>query len=184
MRAPERGHHDALHLLVLAVEPFSVQPCVRGVEDPSLAVAFPDPLHQVHGGVLLLRVLQRHDWPPPGGDLEGDDAEAVDVGARAGAATEHALRVHVAHGASERSRVRLALVVDQPREPEVAELGVEGGVEHNVAGLDVTVQDALLPLLMQVQECRTDSKHDLMPNDEITRQKLINMHLLLEIAEH
>jgi hypothetical protein len=51
--------------------------------------------------------------------------------------------------------------------PEVAELGGEGGVEHNIARLDVTVQDALLPLLMQVQECRADSKHDLMPNEHI-----------------
>lgn len=127
-----------------------------------MAVAFPDPLHQVHGDVLLLRV---HDRPPAGGDLEDDDAEAVDVGAGAGAATEHALWVHVAHRAGERGRVGLALVVDQPREPEVAQLGVEGGVEHDVARLDVAVQDALLPLLMQVQECRPDSKHDLMSNE-------------------
>jgi hypothetical protein len=54
-------------------------------------------------------------------------------------------------------------VVDEPGEPEVTELGGEGRVEHHVAGLDVPVENALLPILMQVQQCRADPEHNLTP---------------------
>jgi len=42
-------------------------------------------------------------------------------------------------------------VVDEPRKAEVAELGVEGLVQHDVARLDVAMDDALVPLLVEVQ---------------------------------
>ena len=54
-------------------------------------------------------------------------------------------------------------MVDHPREPEIAKLGIEGGVKQDIARFDVTVQNTLLPLLVQVQKCRSDSKHDVMP---------------------
>jgi hypothetical protein len=54
-------------------------------------------------------------------------------------------------------------VVNHPREPEIAKLGVEGGVKQDIARFDVTVQNALLPILVQVHKCGSDSKHDVMP---------------------
>jgi hypothetical protein len=59
--------------------------------------------------------------------------------------------------------MRLSFVVDHPSEPEIAKLGVEGGVKQDIARFDVTVQNALLPILVQVHKCRSDSKHDAMP---------------------
>jgi len=44
--------------------------------------------------------------------------------------------------------VRAAAMVDEPRQPEVAELGVEGGVQHDIAGFDVPVQYTLFAVLM------------------------------------
>ena len=54
-------------------------------------------------------------------------------------------------------------MVDEPGEPEVAELGVEGRVQHHVAGLDVPMYHTLLPLLVQVEEGRPQAQHDLVP---------------------
>jgi len=51
-------------------------------------------------------------------------------------ARAHAVRVHIAHGTGQLRGVRAAAMVDEPRQPEV---GVEGGVQHDVAGLDVPV---------------------------------------------
>jgi hypothetical protein len=157
--APKGRDHDAFHLLGIK---FAIQPCVSRFNDPSVAVTFPYPLHQVHGGVFFA-VLHYHDWPSTACDLKDKDAEAVDVGCGAGTASEHALWVHVAHSAGECGCVGLPFVVDEPGEPEVTKLGVEGSVEQDIAGLDVTVQNTLFPLLMQVQKCRTYSEHNLMP---------------------
>ena len=79
-------------------------------------------------------------------------------------AGDQALRVHVPHGSGEHGGVRAPAVVDQPGEPEVTELGMEGRVQHHVAGLDVPVHHALLPLLVQVQRRRPESQHDLVPD--------------------
>lgn len=42
-------------------------------------------------------------------------------------------------------------MVDKPRQPEVSELGVEGRVQRYVGRLNVPVQNALVPLFVQVQ---------------------------------
>jgi hypothetical protein len=49
--------------------------------------------------------------------------------------------------------VRPQAMVDEPRKPEVAKLSVEGGIQHNIAWLDVSVQYTLFTVLMQVQKC-------------------------------
>lgn len=54
----------------------------------------------------------------------------------------------VPYGADDNGRVRTPAVVDEPCEPKVAELGVEGFVQHDVAQLDIPVQNALLLVLM------------------------------------
>lgn len=74
--APEGREQDALHLPTVK---FAIQPWVGGVDDPSSAVKFLNPLHQVHGGVFIA-VLYHHDWPSTAGDLKDNNAEAVDVG--------------------------------------------------------------------------------------------------------
>ena len=67
------------------------------------------------------------------------------------------------HGAGEHRGVRAPAVVDEPGEAEVAELGVERRVEHDVVRLDVPVENALLPILVQVEQGRSQAEHDLMP---------------------
>jgi hypothetical protein len=104
-----------------------------------------------------------HHRPAAAGDLQQDDAEAVDVGVGVGPAGDHSLGVHVPHRPREHGRVRGPAVVEQPGEPEVAELGVEGRVQHHVAGLDVPVHHALLPLLVQVEQRGGQVEHDLAP---------------------
>uniref|UniRef100_A0A0E0IHW9 Uncharacterized protein n=1 Tax=Oryza nivara TaxID=4536 RepID=A0A0E0IHW9_ORYNI len=49
---------------------------------------------------------------------------------------------------------------------EVPKLGVVGRAEYDVAWLDVAVDDALLPLLLKVAECRAQANDDLVPVDE------------------
>ena len=55
-------------------------------------------------------------------------------------------------------------MVDEPGEPEVTELGVEGRVQHDVARLDVPMYHTLLPLFVQVEEGRPQAQHDLVPS--------------------
>jgi hypothetical protein len=55
-------------------------------------------------------------------------------------------------------------VVDEPREPEVAELGVEGLVQHHVARLHVAVHHALLPLLVEVEQRGSKPMDDSSPH--------------------
>jgi hypothetical protein len=54
-------------------------------------------------------------------------------------------------------------VVDEPRQTEVTELGVEGLVQHDVARFDVAVDDALIPFLVEVQYGGRQSKNYLVP---------------------
>jgi hypothetical protein len=54
-------------------------------------------------------------------------------------------------------------MVDEAREPEVPQLGVERRVKHYVARLDVPVHNTLLPLLVQVRQRRPEAKNDLVP---------------------
>ncbi|URE37034.1 hypothetical protein MUK42_13471 [Musa troglodytarum] len=54
-------------------------------------------------------------------------------------------------------------MVDEPGEAKVAELGVERGVEHDVAGLHVAVNHVRLALLVEVEKGGGQSQRDLVP---------------------
>ena len=156
MRAPETDEQHALHLFGVKLP---VQAGVGRVKNQSALVQLRNPLRQVDDGVIR----KNHHGPPATGDLKEEDAEAIDVRFLIESAGDGALRVHVPHGSGEHGGVRTPAVVDQPGEPEVTELGMEGRVQHHVAGLDVPVHHALLPLL-QVQKRRPESQHDLVPD--------------------
>ncbi|WVZ61749.1 hypothetical protein U9M48_011573 [Paspalum notatum var. saurae] len=142
LRAPEPHDEGALHLPLAVGAGVSPQPRVRRVQDGSLPAQALHPPQQREG-----RVQPGH-WRPAGDDLEQDDAEAVDVGLGAPAVRVHKLRVDVAHGAlDEIRRLRAGAMVAEAGEPEVSKLGVEGRIEHDVARLDVTVHNALIPVL-------------------------------------
>ncbi|CAL9037316.1 unnamed protein product [Musa banksii] len=59
--------------------------------------------------------------------------------------------------------MQVAIVVDEPGEPEISQLGVERGVQHDVAGLDVAVHHALLPLLVKIEQSRGEAQRYLVP---------------------
>ena len=62
-------------------------------------------------------------------------------------------------------RGRPDAVVDQPRQAEVAHLGVQRGIQHDVAWLDVTVHYTLLPLCVEVRQRRAEADDDLVRVD-------------------
>ena len=69
-------------------------------------------------------------------------AERVEIAARVGRAAERLLGRHVGDGADHHALHRHARAVDGDGEAEVAERGVAVGVEPDVAGLEVAVDDA------------------------------------------
>ncbi|WVZ64634.1 hypothetical protein U9M48_014128 [Paspalum notatum var. saurae] len=98
------------------------------------------------------------------GDLKKHDAEAVDVRFGAALLVADELRVYVPQGPRHDLRcLWLGAVVDEPRQAEVAELGVAGGVEHHVAWLDVAVHDALVALRVEVEDGRTQAHRNIVP---------------------
>ena len=68
--------------------------------------------------------------------------------------------------------VRAPAVVNKPRKPEVAELGVEGSIEHNIAWFNVSVQNPLFTVLMYVQKCGANPKNNIIPTDSTTKTVL------------
>uniref|UniRef100_A0A804NIU3 Uncharacterized protein n=1 Tax=Zea mays TaxID=4577 RepID=A0A804NIU3_MAIZE len=113
-------------------------------EDRVPSVQAPHPLEQNEGRLAG----QQDHRGPAGDDLEEDDAEAVHVGVGARVARVDELRVDVPRGAEHGlGGVPAPAVVSEPGQAEVAELGAQRVVQHDVAGLDVAVHHALLPLL-------------------------------------
>jgi hypothetical protein len=98
--------------------------------------------------------FQQDHGAPAGDNLEEDDAEAVDVRVGAQVVRVDELRIDVPcrahHGPS---GVPPCAVITEPGKAEVAEPGAERVVQHDVAGLDVAVHHALLPLLMEIPQC-------------------------------
>ena len=157
VRAPQSYHHEPLHLLEVEL---AIEPLVRGFEDGSLAVELPHPRHQPRLARVLLVELR---GAAAARDLQRHDAEAVHVRLPAGPARDDALRRQVAQRAGQHGGVRLAAVLDELGEAEVAELGAEGGVEHDVARLDVAVHHALRALLVEVEQRRREAQRDVVP---------------------
>ena len=79
---------------------------------------------------------------PAGHHLVEHRAERVEVAARVGRAAERLLGRHVGDGADHHALHRHARAVEGDGEAEVAERGVAVGVEPDVAGLEVAVDDA------------------------------------------
>jgi hypothetical protein len=93
------------------------------------------------------------DGPPPRDDLEEDDAEAVDVGHGGELPRERVLGGAVAVGAHD-ARGHVGLVADGADlgEPEVGDARAEAGVEQDVGGLEVAVDDGGPRGVVQVLE--------------------------------
>ena len=107
-------------------------------------VQLPHPAHEQH----LALVLLVDDGLPAAGDLEEEDAEAVDVGPGGGSAGHGTLGVYVAPGAGDHGGVRVAGVADEACEAEVAQLGVERRVQHQC-----------ITLLGLMSRCTTHCSH-------------------------
>ena len=75
--------------------------------------------------------------------LVGDDAERVDVGPRAGLVAAGLLGRQVGGGAEHRADLGDARLVGGAGDPEVGQLDHVGVGDEQVAGLDVTVHDAV-----------------------------------------
>ena len=160
VRAPQPDDEHPLHALVAELVGAGPQPLVRRVKDRVPAVEAPHPFQQNEGRLAL----QQHHRRPAGDDLEEDDAEAVDVGVGARVARVDELRVDVPRRAHHGlGGLPPPAMVAEPGEAEVAELGDERVVQHDVARLDVAVHHALLPLLVQVPERRSQAEDDLVP---------------------
>ena len=64
----------------------------------------------------------------------------------------------------------LALVVNGTSEAEVAKPGVELGVQHDVAGLEVTVDHHLVVLIVDVMQRRRHPRCDLVTDTPAQRR--------------
>ncbi|WVZ62278.1 hypothetical protein U9M48_012042 [Paspalum notatum var. saurae] len=74
---------------------------------------------------------------------------------------------------------------DDAREAEVAEAAVEGGVEHDVAGLDVAVEHHVLVLMVDVVEPCSDVHHDVVaasPSEDAPWVLLVGKQVLIKAA--
>uniref|UniRef100_K3Y8C1 Uncharacterized protein n=1 Tax=Setaria italica TaxID=4555 RepID=K3Y8C1_SETIT len=91
----------------------------------------------------------------PRQELEQQHAKAVHVALLGGHAGAEEVGVDVARGAHDGARRGASAAAHRGRdtdvrEPEVAELGVEVGIEEHVGGLDVPVDDGLVAALVEV----------------------------------
>uniref|UniRef100_A0A0D3HAC8 Uncharacterized protein n=1 Tax=Oryza barthii TaxID=65489 RepID=A0A0D3HAC8_9ORYZ len=127
---------------------------------------------EARGGPLdevLLIVRAGHvDGAAAGDDLEEDDAEAVDVGAGGELAGESVLGGAVAVGAHDAGG-DVGLVADGADlgEAEVGEAGLEGGVEEDVGGLEVAVDDGGTSSVVQVLKAAGGALGDAHPSGPV-----------------
>ncbi|BAH94728.1 Os09g0572550, partial [Oryza sativa Japonica Group] len=127
---------------------------------------------EARGGPLdevLLIVRAGHvDGAAAGDDLEEDDAEAVDVGAGGELAGESVLGGAVAVGAHDAGG-DVGLVADGADlgEAEVGEAGLEGGVEEDVGGLEVAVDDGGTSCVVQVLKAAGGALRDAHPSGPV-----------------
>ncbi|WVZ78185.1 LOW QUALITY PROTEIN: hypothetical protein U9M48_025936, partial [Paspalum notatum var. saurae] len=139
---------------------------VPGVQDAGVhhlpAPPFPPHPHRPRRDVAAAPRRPRHvHGPAPRHELQQHDAEAVHVAAVGGDGRVAVLRRDVAQRADQvRRDVRVRGQQHQARQPEVREAGLHGGVQEDVAGLDVAVQDARLGRGVQVrQPARGAARH-------------------------
>ncbi len=94
-------------------------------------------------------------------------AERVEIAARVGRAAEGLLRRHVGDGADHHPLHGHARAVDGDGEAEVAEGGVAVGVEPDVAGLEVAVDDAATVGVLERQAHLLGDPHRLVGGDAV-----------------
>ncbi|KAJ6821369.1 receptor like protein kinase S.2 [Iris pallida] len=137
------------------------------------------PTHPVEQYDLIVRIGEV-DRPSARRDLQHDDAEAEHVrlgGSRAlplealwrevpdraadpAGVREPELEGALVHRRRRPQRHPQLAVLQPPREAEVPEPRVVPGVEHDVAGLDVAVDDLRVELLVEVVQRRREARHD------------------------
>lgn len=137
------------------------QPRVHGVDDGA-AARRPRATHPLDEHQQLAAGVVPHR-PAPARHLEDEGAEREHVGGLGGFAKPGELRGEVAPGAGDVGGMRVGAVVVQPREAEVAQAAIHVGVEEHIAGLDVAVDDDLLPVVVQVEQTGRDALDDVKP---------------------
>ena len=117
----------------------------------------PDPVDE-----QLERPLELAESSPAGDDLEQQHAERVHVRLAGGLVADGVLRRDEPPRPGD-ADVGVGVLVeadDDAGEAEVAEAAAEGGVEQDVAGLDVAVENHVLVLVVDVVETRGYVRHD------------------------
>ncbi|KAG6545906.1 hypothetical protein Mapa_012561 [Marchantia paleacea] len=143
MRAqqPEQQQQLGLRLVELVLEPG-----VHHAQQLAGVQLAPDPVHQ-NGLVRRQPLVEGHS---AAGHLERHGPEGIHVGLVREAAGDGHLGRDVAEGARHHGGGRVLVPVHHAGEPEVSEHGVEVLIQHDVAGLDVPVDDLLPPALVQI----------------------------------
>ncbi|KAG6554940.1 hypothetical protein Mapa_003524 [Marchantia paleacea] len=119
--------------------------------------------------VLPYDVLERfgvHHRLPSRDDLQSDHSERVHIGPR----RERLVDCDLGRKKSWRSRHRhgrgVLVSIQHPRQPEVTQFGIVVGVQQNVTGLDVSVNDLLLLVVtvVKIVQSLRDALEDVHPS--------------------
>ncbi|PON72274.1 hypothetical protein PanWU01x14_066650 [Parasponia andersonii] len=137
----ELQHHLHLHLLILIPNPL-----VRRLQDLPLRIKVPHPVDQHR---LLLHHVHLNR-PPPARHLQHHHPKAVHVARSRRRRHSRKLRRQVPQGPDYPRRVRDLPVLVKLCEPEVAEPAAHLRVEQYVARLNVSVDNHLVPAMVEV----------------------------------
>ena len=133
----------------------------------------PDPVSE-----QLKRVLEGAESSPPSDHLKGQHSERIDV-CLAGLLAAHRVLRRDETPCAGHPEVSVGVLVEthDVREAEITEAAMEGGVEHDVAGFDVTVEHHVLMLVVDVVEPRSYIHNDAVAG------KVLNLRLSLLAAD-
>jgi len=114
-------------------------------------------------------------------NLKDEHPKCVDVSLARGPMAHRVIRRYVTPGANHAGG-RAPVCSHRAGDAEVADTGVEVGVEHDVACFDVTVQHHWLVLVMDVVQARGYVPHDAVAGVPLPDRCLFLLMLLLAIA--